>query len=104
MDQPFAISRNDGTFDIRCLDGGAWDQSTCYGTAKDLAAAVARAESKLTAWQKIRAEPVLVLQESVCQVMRTSPRPGQDPIILKECKTMQEAQSFIAELMKKIGV
>lgn len=99
-DQPFAISRDDGTFDVRCLDGGAWDRSTCYGIAKDLVAAVVLAESKLAAWQKIRDVPVVALQESGCQVIRMSPRPGQDPIILKDCKTMQEAQSFIAELTK----
>ncbi|MDO9236205.1 MAG: hypothetical protein Q7U28_09270 [Aquabacterium sp.] len=97
-DQPFAVSRVDGSFEVRCLDGGCWDRSTSYGLAKDLIAASMLAETKLAQWQKIRAEPVAALTGSGCQVMRMPQRPDEDSVVLEECATLAEAQIFIEGL------
>lgn len=46
-DVPFAITSADGSYEVRCLDGGCWDRATCYGYAPDLASAEALAARKL---------------------------------------------------------
>ena len=50
-DKPFAITNDDGTLDVYCLDGGAWDRSIWYGRAPNLAAAELLGARKLGAWK-----------------------------------------------------
>jgi len=49
---PFVVMYhdNDPQFAVRCLDGGAWDRSTLWGTVGTLNAAVALAQSGLAPW------------------------------------------------------
>lgn len=74
--RPFAQSRADGSLDVRCLDGGAWDRPTYYGTAKDLAEAQDIAQSKLKFWQEVRDRPAVMLGESSYLLILEPNRPG----------------------------
>lgn len=56
--RPYAVTRPDGGFVVRCLDGGAWDRSTNYGIAATLEEAAALAASKLGRWQSMHAQPI----------------------------------------------
>lgn len=44
---PFVVTLRDGTFELRCLDGGAWDRSTHWGYVQTLEDAKRLAVSKL---------------------------------------------------------
>ena len=94
-DHPFSISRADGTFEVRCLDGGCWDRSTCYGIAADIEMAIALAETKLASWQAIRYQPSVSIGFGHFAVVRLPQRPDRDLEILKKCKTAEEAQAYI---------
>jgi hypothetical protein len=37
-------------YDVRCLDGGAWDRSTCWGSFATLQEAVAQAKRNCPVW------------------------------------------------------
>jgi hypothetical protein len=74
--RPFAQTRPDGGLDVRCLDGGAWDRATYYGTAKDLNEAREIARTKLDAWQAVRDRPAAMLGESVFLLVLEPNRPG----------------------------
>lgn len=82
--RPFAQSRPDGSLDVRCLDGGAWDRPTYYGTASEQGEALELARTKLKAWQEIRDTPVVFLAgESVCLLVLEPNRPGMPrPVLL----------------------
>jgi hypothetical protein len=56
--RPFAVTLADGSYEVRCLDGGAWDRSTWYGHAKDLQEAREIARSKLERWQQANDTPI----------------------------------------------
>jgi len=62
-DTPYAVSAPDGSFDVRCLDGGAWDRPTFYGRAPDMTAAVELAAKKLAKWKAMRSRPVAYMKE-----------------------------------------
>ncbi len=38
-------------YDVQCLDGGAWDRSTLWGSFATLAEAVAQAKKNVSAWR-----------------------------------------------------
>lgn len=80
--RPFAQSRPDGTLDVRCLDGGAWDRPTYYGTARDLAEAQEIARTKLRAWQAIRDRPAVMLLDSAYLLILEPNRPGMPRPVL----------------------
>lgn len=90
-ENPFIRSRHDGTFDIRCLDGGAWDRSTWYGNAKTLDEARALAVKKLAAWKEISQQPVQSLREDgLWDIVTFGGRPDGDSmttVLLARVKT-----------------
>lgn len=45
-ERPFACTNLDGTLDVRCLDGGAWDRPTFYGRAGSMEEAYVRVHHK----------------------------------------------------------
>lgn len=99
-DRPFAVSAANGGYTVRCLDGGAWDRSTYYGDAPDLAAAKALGDQKLAQWRGFRSKPTVVLDDDKVLVVRQPQHPHDDFTILKECATSDEASAFIQSLVK----
>ena len=81
--KPYACTNADGSLDVRCLDGGAWDRPTFYGSAPDLPAACLLAERKLATWQWYQSVPVTCLQENTIELVVMPDRPGQgQPVVL----------------------
>ena len=80
--RPFAQTRPDGGLDVRCLDGGAWDRPTWYGTAPNLDAARELARTKLAAWQEFRDQGAVLLDESAQLVTLEPNRPGMPRPVL----------------------
>jgi hypothetical protein len=98
-DRPFALTLPDGNFEVRCLDGGAWDRSTWYGVAPDLASAKALAREKLARWRQFRGRPTTQLDESgSVKVVRPPQHPHESFTVIKECGSMQEASEYIKSL------
>lgn len=94
--RPFAQSRPDGGLDVRCLDGGAWDRATYYGTAKDLDEAREIARTKLAAWQAIRDRPVAMLGESVYLLILEPNRPGMPRPVLFAAGSQNDLKQVLA--------
>ena len=85
----------DGTYDVRCLDGGAWDRSTWYGHAKTLEEAQEIADRKLAQWKAMREEPVVMFDDvDRVLVVRMGQRPGDDVTELGVFGSTEEASKF----------
>jgi len=97
-DRPFALSRPDGSFDVRCLDGGAWDRSTWYGNAKDILEAAELAARKLATWKTFRGAPKLLHDDDQVVVVRQEQRPGEGFTELGAFRSAKEASDFAKSL------
>lgn len=95
-DRPYAISQPDGKLLVRCLDGGAWDRSTNYGVASTLQEAKALATRKLAQWQRMRAQPVCYMDQSI-QVVQMPQSPLDGMKVLYTATDNQDAARFIDE-------
>lgn len=90
-DRPYALTRPDGKFEVRCLDGGAWDRSTCYGVAETLDDAKSLAQRKLIAWQSISSTPVAsYIGDGLAQAVVMPRRPGEEPKAVSAAMSMEE--------------
>jgi hypothetical protein len=98
-DKPFAITNDDGTFDVHCLDGGAWDRPTWYGAASTLAAAESLGEKKLAKWKQSRAQPMSVSEGEKILIVRMPQRPDGEHEILKVFDSEADAAAFLSSLM-----
>jgi hypothetical protein len=90
-DQPYAVKREDGCFDVRCLDGGAWDRPTYYGVAKTIEEAEEMAKAKLAAWQQTRSRPKVFFGDDgkfSVVLMPQSPREEMGTVIFFVCKAL----------------
>ncbi|MBN3761029.1 hypothetical protein [Burkholderia sp. Ac-20365] len=97
-DRPYAVSGPRG-FDVRCLDGGAWDRPTFYGVVATLEEARELARVKLQEWKRIRGRPsVLILSAREFAAVVHPQRPGDDMQILA---TAPDAETIEA-LLKKL--
>lgn len=94
--RPYAVTRPDGTLDVRCLDGGAWDRPTFYGVASSLDEARELARIKLAQWQEYRDTPRVMLAGGRFQVILEPNRPGLPWPVLFEAADAQAAVEFIA--------
>lgn len=97
-DRPFAQQEVDGPFVVRCLDGGAWDRPTFYGSAATIEEATALANQKLAAWQTMRAEPRVMFDEGSVNVVRMRQKPGDEIEVLGTFDDAAAAQKFMADL------
>lgn len=94
-DRPFAVTLEDGRFDVRCLDGGAWDRSTWYGVADDLEAAIRLGAEKLAAWRVFRETPHAYLDNGKVFMVLGPQRPDQDHKVLYEAKDEGDAAAWL---------
>jgi hypothetical protein len=93
--RPFVQSRPDGAFDVRCLDGGAWDRATYYGAARDMDEAREIAHEKLERWLKMRDRPAMLLLDG-CVLLTLEPnRPGMPRPVLFAGATQDSAADFL---------
>ena len=61
-ERPFIQTGHDGKFDVRCLDGGAWDRSTWYCTADSVEEAIRLGKEKLALARLMRDTPSLTMR------------------------------------------
>lgn len=94
--RPFAQTRPDGGLDVRCLDGGAWDRATYYGTAKDLNEAQEIARTKLEAWQAVRDRPAAMLGDSVWLLILEPNRPGMPRPVMFAAGSQDDLMQVLA--------
>lgn len=94
-DRPFAVSRPDGSLEVRCLDGGAWDRSTWYGVVPDMAAAVKLARERLTWWRKTRDRPVTTMEGDGISIVRMPSRPRGAIQVLAEVPDFAAAREWL---------
>jgi hypothetical protein len=98
--RPFAQARGDGSYDVRCLDGGAWDRPTYYGVAKDLDEARAIARAGLERWQKVRDTPAFLLLDGAVLLALEPNRPGMPRPVLFTGGTTDDAKRFLEQFEK----
>lgn len=89
--QPFACTHPDGTLDVRCLDGGAWDRPTFYGQAANMAEACALADRKLTLWRWMERQPVAAIREKTIAMVLMPQRPHREHVVLAEFPIADQA-------------
>lgn len=95
-DRPFAITNPNGTFTVRCLDGGAWDRSTNYGVAANAEEAAKLGATKLAAWRATMRRPVASMNgDGTVDVVVMGGRPDQDMEVLATNLSPAEAHALI---------
>ena len=96
--RPFIISRDDGKYEVRCLDGGAWDRATCYGLADSLEAARTLARTKLARWVAIMERPVATMRrDGLIDLVQMNHRPDGYPTVYATGLSQEDAQRVLAE-------
>lgn len=96
-DHPFGVTREDGTIDVRCLNGGAWDRSTWLGNAPDHDAADKLAEEAQAAWLKFRNRPTFLMYGAgdKHQIVLMPQRPDEKQRVLTEVASTEEAAEWM---------
>lgn len=95
-DHPYAVTRDDGSFDVRCLNGGAWDRSTWLGNAASYDEACQLAQDKQAAWVAFRAEPVMMIDDKP-MLVRMPQRPDQALTVLQLFASVEAMQAWKKE-------
>lgn len=101
--KPFAVTRGDGTFDVRCLDGGAHDRSTWYGTANDLESAKEIAASKLANWLEFLDQPIMTIDADSYSLTIGSLHPRLPRAVLATFESIESARAWLAEWEKDLA-
>jgi hypothetical protein len=97
-DRPYARSRPDGSYDVFCLHGGAWDRPTWLGNASDLVQALSLAERQLGRWLQFRRRPLAQIEaDGRASVVQMAQRPDQDALVLASGLSFAEAQRWIED-------
>ncbi|EWS66621.1 hypothetical protein Y695_00029 [Hydrogenophaga sp. T4] len=97
-DRPYAVTCPDGHFEVRCLDGGAWDRSTCYGAADTIDEARVLAQRKLKAWQSLSSGPTaMLLGDGQAQAVVMPRRPGEAARLYRQsCRSARLVRGWSA--------
>lgn len=100
-DKPYAVKRPDGKYDVRCLDGGAWDRPTFYGIADTVEEATALANQKLEAWRQMRASPKVHIDGAKIEVCRMAQSPLEEITVLATFDSIEDANAFIEKTAQR---
>lgn len=98
-DHPYGVTREDGTIDVLCLNGGAWDRSTWLGNAPDRDQADKLAEEKQVAWLKFRNRPALFMWGAgeKHQIVLMPQRPDEQQRVLAVVDTPEQGDDWMRE-------
>lgn len=94
-DQPFVQGPEEGPYDIRCLDGGAWDRPTWYGRVDTLDEAPALAAAKLGRWRAYRSKPIASLDPGAPALVRPPQHPHAVNETLKKFNTLDDLVAYV---------
>lgn len=100
-DHPYCVTTDSGEFDVRCLNGGAWDRSSWLGRVSTYAEACALAEKKQAIWTKFRSPLTGSFPGKLtgpCNVTRSAGRPDHEEEVLARCASAEEAADFINKM------
>lgn len=103
-DHPFAVTTPEGKFDVRCLNGGAWDRSTWLGQAETYDDACRLAAAKQAAWAAQRGQPHFLLDDPDIKVVIMPQRPDKETRILGTYATQEEATEAIRVWREEQGL
>lgn len=81
-ENPYACTKPDGTLEVLCLDGGAWDRPTFYGQAANMQEADLLAQRKLASWRWVMQQPVRQIIENTIAMVLIPRLPHQEPVVL----------------------
>lgn len=93
--RPFAQRCDDGSYDVRCLDGGAHDRATYYGIAADLAAAGELAREKLSNWRQFLDRPIPTMIDEGVVLLTIDPlHPKRPRVALAQVEDLASAAAW----------
>lgn len=94
-DRPYLVTCDAG-FDVRCLDGGAWDRPTFYGVAPDMGSAIAMARDGLARWLKYRQTPTAtILSGGRWAAVLMGQRPGDADKLLFAAERPEDVRAWL---------
>ncbi|WP_208454141.1 hypothetical protein [Burkholderia gladioli] len=96
-DHPYGVELQDGSIEVRCLNGGAWDRSTHLGVAPDYNAACVLAEEKQAEWVKRRERPTFTFGAGAHAIVRMPQRPDENAVELATFGTAEGAAAYMRE-------
>jgi hypothetical protein len=98
-DRPYAVTNSEGSYDVLCLNGGAWDRSSWLGRASTIEEAAELAKRKQAEWVADRARPLLWvgLPPAGIAVVLMPQRPDEKRRILSRHATIEDAQAALAD-------
>lgn len=88
--RPYLVSMEGRGYDVRCLDGGAWDRPTFWGDADTLDTARALAASRLEQARRRQDTPVVLLHDGAYLAVLHESRPGAPMAVLHAAATSQQ--------------
>lgn len=95
--RPFIVSRDDGQYEVRCLDG-VWDRATWYGIAGSVEAARSLARKKLSEWISIVDRPVMAMRgDGLVDLLQMNHRPDESPVMYAVGLTQQAAKQLLSQ-------
>lgn len=98
-DHPYCVTVDKG-FDVRCLNGGAWDRSSWLGRASTYRDACELAEKKQAEWVKKRELLFTHVHDftlGTCDLVRKS-RPDREDEVLASFTSLEECAQHIKSL------
>ncbi|MCD9046892.1 hypothetical protein [Luteimonas sp. MHLX1A] len=96
-DVPYALTQPDGSFRVRCLDGGTPSGSSDYGTAPTVDDALSLARDALSRVQQGRTQPRMVEQDGMASIVLDSQHPQIGLRTLVEAMPAEAARCFLRE-------
>lgn len=82
-DKPFILSREDGSYEVRALNGGAWDRSSWLGDAATVDEARTLARNRQKEWIEKTSKPTVFLRsDGLVDLVLMSRRPNRAHTVL----------------------
>ncbi len=95
-DHPYGITKPDGSFTDRCLNGGARDRSSVLGKVRTYEEAWVTAHDARAKWVKTRLKPIFMYSnEPPFRLVVQSQRPDYEESIIGEFNTIDEINLFL---------
>ena len=95
-DHPYGITKPDGSFTDRCLNGGARDRSSVLGKVRTYEEACLLAHDAQAKWVNTRLKPIFMYSnEPPFRLVVQSQRPDYEESIIGEFNTIDEINLFL---------